>query len=110
MRKFLVEDDVRWNHLATCYKAFVTAIYFVSGGLTYTGNDVSDTSGGVQLNPNAAADVPDNAGWKQKTTTTQEIIQSVADQHDWIIAIEYEKIEIERREEGTGNGRGSVAT
>ena len=110
LRKFLAENDVWWGHNVSCYKAVVSAIYVVTGEITFSRNGVSDTSGGVQSNPTVTADVPANAGWNSTTTISGEIVQSESDQYDWIIAIEYEKLGKERREEGTGNGRGSVTT
>lgn len=102
LHKFLEEYSIPWCDGMDYFKGVVTAIYSVTGGLTYTGDFESVTTGAANLRPtNVPARI--NAGWRCRVTETRQVQLSEIDPHDWIIAIEFIKLESDVTEGGTGN-------
>ncbi|KAI2499576.1 hypothetical protein MHU86_14937 [Fragilaria crotonensis] len=103
LSKFLNKYGITWCPDTINFKAMVTAIYSVTGGLTYTGDAKLVTSGGGQLRPTPTGPVNVNAGWEYTLTNSGKVVLSEINPHEWIIAIEYRKLEQGRRTGGTGN-------
>jgi hypothetical protein len=99
LRKFLKSNHVPWGCDFKNKKAVVTAIYFVTGGLKFSGDSKLVTTGGLLLD--AMPNVPVNCtvGWQFKVNNAGQVILSEINPLDWIIAIECNKVEPDDEEE-----------
>jgi hypothetical protein len=70
------------------YMGLVTAVYYVTGGLTYTGKIANVTTLGGQFDP-AAAGFNMTAGWSGKVIGATEVVVSQTNSEQWIVAIEF---------------------
>jgi hypothetical protein len=100
----LSEKCIEWKSVMTYFKGVVTAIYYVTGGLTYTGASEFVTTGGVQLTTTRAP-VEITAGWQYIVCTTGQVALSEINPRDRIIAIEYRELKPGVRDKGPGNPR-----
>lgn len=72
----------------------VTDIYYVTGGLKYTGDSESVTINAEKLDPTMTpVNIEDCAGWEYMVNDVGQVILSEINPRDWIIAIEYQELE-----------------
>jgi hypothetical protein len=94
---FLENNSITWRDALRHYTGVVTAIYYVSRAMTYTGETNFVTTGGMHLDPMPAFQ-PLNSTWEYKVTEARQVVVSEIDPLEWIIAVEYSKLG-----EGTDN-------
>ena len=85
---FLDNHDAQMLPLENGTKGVVTAIYSVSGGLTYTGDSRLFTTGGVQLGPTSTGPVKITAGFEYTVTSSGQVVLCETDPAEWIIGVE----------------------
>jgi hypothetical protein len=85
LTRILENADIMLGDHLTNMKGVVTAIYSVTGALTYIGDAEHVTNG---ESPFVSADIL--AGWHCTATDDGNVILSEIDPKEWIIAIEYE--------------------
>jgi hypothetical protein len=91
LERFLAKNNIEWNNVMTYFKGVVTAIYYVTGGLKYTGDSRRVLTSGALLEPTQAP-VNINTGWQYDVVTTGQVILSEINPRDYIIAIEYREL------------------
>ena len=84
----LDRNDIERLRSVDRYMGVVTAIYSVTGGLTYTGDIRLVTVAGAQLEPSRIAPFDITAGWQLRVTDSETITVSATNTDEWIIAIE----------------------
>lgn len=89
---FLEDNTIAWRDGLRQYAGVVTAIYSVTRGISYTGETNLVTTGGMHLDPMPAFQ-PLNSSWEYKVTEARTVVVSEIDPLEWIIAIEYSKLE-----------------
>lgn len=93
LSKFLKSNHVPRDNDFKNKDAVVTAIYFVSGGLKFTGDSTLVTTGGLLLDAMPNVPLNSTAGWQFKVNNAGQVIVSEINPVDWIIAIDYYNVE-----------------
>lgn len=104
LRRFLDSNKLPWDEDFAIKHAVITAIYYVNGGLKFTGNVKLNTSGGVHVTPTPSVPVDIIVGWKYTVSNTGTLVLSEANADEWIIAIEYNKLVPNKDDKVTLNG------
>ena len=104
LRKFLKSNHVLRDDNFKNKQAVVTAIYFVTGGLKFTGDSKLVTTGGLHLDVMPNVPVNSTAGWQFKVDTAGQVILSEINPVDWIIAIEYNTVDPDKGDELQSKG------
>jgi hypothetical protein len=95
LEDFLKKNSIPWNSLMNEFKAVVTAIYYVTGGLKYTGDSESVTTDGMTLDPiMKPVKIMDEEGWEYTVNDFGQVTLSEVNPQDWIIAIEYRELKV----------------
>lgn len=92
---FLEEHKVQRLRTVNITTGVVTAIYSVTGGLTYKGDSRLVTTGGVQLDPTPTGPVMIMAGCEYSVTNSGQVVLSETCPVERMIAIEF--LEYEHR-------------
>jgi hypothetical protein len=100
LKRFLARSHVDWNFDYTM--GVVTGIYYIAGGLTFTGDAKAVTTAGAHLveTPNVPVNV--TAGWNFTGSNTGKIVVAQNDTVDWVVAIDYLPVGPGEKEASTG--------
>jgi hypothetical protein len=102
LTRFLEMNHMARSKVMRIFGGVVTAIYYITGGVRYTGDAALVTTNGVQLDPTPTGPVNIAAGWQYKVTDAGQVQLFEVDPTEWIVAIEYlrlkdfEKLEASR--------------
>lgn len=100
LEDFLENNSVPWKSVMSEFKSVVTAIYYITGGLRYTGDSESVTTKAEKLDPTMnPVKIMDAEGWEYIVNDFGQVTLSETNPHDWIIAIDYQELEAGMREE-----------
>lgn len=97
LRAILSDSNPNWG--LSPNEGVVSAIYAISGGLIFTGHAEAVTKAGRTLEATPDVSVEITTGWHYTKTKTGEVVLTEVDPVDWIIAIEYVKLEEVMRHE-----------
>lgn len=94
LESILTKHKIPWRKVLRNFIGVVTDIYYVTGGLKYTGDSESVTINAEKLDPTEKpVEIKDTEGWKYTVNNVGQVVLSEINPCDWIIAIDYQELE-----------------
>ena len=105
LRKFYRSPDLHLD--LERHMGVVTAIYYISGGLTFEGDANAIAKAGLD-SPTTTAPFDVDAiadGWNYSVTDTGTVVVKESNPSEWIVAVEYGDVAMDKKDAELGKGR-----